>query len=111
MTIHRLLFLTLLLPLGLGGCVSTVADVVTAPVRVVSGAVDMATTSQSEADEQRGRELRQREERLGRLERRYREQAEDCGEGDQRACLQARDTRREMDEIMASQPAAYDEDD
>jgi hypothetical protein len=98
------------LPLVLGGCISTVADVVTAPVRVVSGAVDMATTSQSEADEKRGRELRQREERLGRLERRYREQAEDCGEGDEDACLRARDTRREMDAILADQPASYDDD-
>ncbi len=100
----------LALPLALGGCVSTVADVVTAPVRVVSGAVDMATTSQSEADEKRGRQLREREERLGRLERRYREQAEDCGEGDRRACERSRDTRREMDAILADQPAAYDDD-
>lgn len=110
MPIRPLSCLLLALPLALGGCISTVADVVTAPVRVVSGAVDMATTSQSEADERRGRQLREREERLGRLERRYREQAEDCGEGDQRACLQARDTRREMDEILADQPAAYDDD-
>lgn len=100
-----------LLALLLGGCVSTVADVVTAPVRVVSGAVDMATTSQSEADEARGRELRQREERLGRLDRRYRQLAEDCGEGDERACLQARDVRREMDQISATLPGEYDDDD
>jgi hypothetical protein len=89
------------LPLLLGGCVSTVADVVTAPVRAVGGAVDLATTSQSEADEKRGRELRQREERLGRLDRRYRNLLEDCGDGDQRACMNARDVRREMDEIIA----------
>ena len=107
----RLPQLAIILPLLLGGCVSTVADVVTAPVRAVSGAVDLATTSQSEADERRGRELRQREERLGRLERRYREQAEDCGEGDQRACIHARDTRREMDEILAQSPYGDDRDD
>lgn len=103
----RPLFCLLAIPLVLGGCVSTVADVVTAPVRVVSGAVDMATTSQSEADEKRGRELREREERLGRLERRYREQAEDCGEGDRRACERSRDTRREMDELLAGDYAAH----
>lgn len=107
----RLSFLAATLPLVLGGCISTVADVVTAPVRVASGAVDMATTSQSEADENRGRELRQREERLGRLERRYHELAEDCGEGDEDACLRARDVRREMAEISATLPAEYDEDD
>jgi hypothetical protein len=107
----RLPISALVLPMLLGGCVSTVADVVTAPVRAVSGAVDLATTSQSEADENRGRELRQREERLGRLERRYRQLAEDCGEGDERACLQAREVRREMDEISASLPGDYENDD
>jgi hypothetical protein len=107
----RLPFLAVALPLLLGGCVSTVASVVTAPVRAVSGAVDLATTSQSEADENRGRELRQREERLGRLDRRYRDLAEDCGDGDEDACLRARDVRREMAEISATLPAEYDEDD
>jgi hypothetical protein len=107
----RLPIFALALPLLLGACVSTVANVVTAPVRAVSGAVDLATTSQSEADENRGRELRQREERLGRLERRYRQLAEDCGEGDERACLEARDVRREMDEISASLPGDYENDD
>lgn len=108
---HRLPCFAIALPLLLGGCVNTVASVVTAPVRAVSSAVDLATTSQSEADERRGRELRQREERLGRLERRYREQAEDCGEGDERACMHARDTRREMDEILATLPAEPADDD
>ena len=53
----------------LSGCLGTVADVVTAPVKVAGKAVDLATTSQSEADEKRGREIRRREERLGKLER------------------------------------------
>ncbi|MEO5705492.1 MAG: hypothetical protein ABIT10_13860 [Alteraurantiacibacter sp.] len=90
------------LALALGGCVSTVASVVTAPVRAVSGAVDLATTSQSEADEKRGREMRQREEQVGRLDRRYRNLSEDCGEGDRDACMRARDVRRERDELLAS---------
>lgn len=96
------MFLLTALPLALGGCVSTVASVVTAPVRAVSGAVDLATTSQSEADEKRGRELRQREERVGRLDRRYRNLAEDCGEGNEDACMQAREVRREREELLAS---------
>ena len=59
------------LPLALSGCVvATVADaavdVATLPVKVVSKSVDLATTSQSEADEKRGRELRKAEERAGR---------------------------------------------
>jgi len=65
----RILLLTLL-PLTLGGCVaSAVADVVTLPVKVVSKGVDLATTSQSEADEKRGRELRKAEEAAGKAQR------------------------------------------
>ena len=45
----------------------TAVDVATIPVKVVSSGVDAATTSQSEADQKRGREIRKREERLGRL--------------------------------------------
>ncbi|HVL78887.1 MAG TPA: hypothetical protein VM346_06320 [Sphingomicrobium sp.] len=52
----------------LGGCVvasavDTAVDVAKVPVAVVSAGVDAATTSQSEADEKRGRELRRMEER------------------------------------------------
>lgn len=54
----------------LSGCVATAAktavDVVTLPVKVVSAGVDAATTSQSEADEKRGREPRKAEEERGR---------------------------------------------
>ena len=54
----------------LSGCVvaqmaDTAVDVVTLPVKAVSAGVDAATTSQSEADERRGRELRKAEERAG----------------------------------------------
>ena len=63
----RILILSLL-PLALSGCVvasvaDAAVDVVTLPVKVVSKGVDAATTSQSEADEKRGRELRLAEER------------------------------------------------
>lgn len=47
----------------LAGCVSTAKTIVTAPVRVVSKGVDWATTSQDEADRNRGREMRKQEER------------------------------------------------
>ena len=53
----------------LSGCIGTVAktavDVVTLPVKMVSAGVDAVTTSQSEADERRGRELRKQEEERG----------------------------------------------
>jgi hypothetical protein len=63
-----------LLPVMLSGCVSTVASVVTAPVKVVSKGVDWTTTSQSEADRNYGKKMRKAEEREGR-ERKKAEQA------------------------------------
>lgn len=77
----------------LPGCVAKTAfDVVTAPVRVAGKAVDMATTSQSEADEKRGRELRKREEELGKLYRKREKLADKCDDGDRSSC-------RDLDEI------------
>ncbi len=49
--------------LTLSGCVSTVYHVATAPVRVTSWTVDKLTTSQSEADRNRGRRDRKAEAR------------------------------------------------
>jgi len=63
--------LLLLLPLALGGClVRTAADVVTMPVKAVGWTADKMTTSQSEADEKRGRELRKEDERRAKEDRR-----------------------------------------
>jgi hypothetical protein len=63
----------LLLPLALGGCIArTAVDIVTLPVKVASAGVDAVTTSQSEADEKRGRRIREYEECLGKEERRAR---------------------------------------
>jgi hypothetical protein len=58
------------LALPLGGCLAkTALDVVTLPVKVASKTVDVLTTSQSEADEKRGRAMRKHEECLGKEER------------------------------------------
>jgi hypothetical protein len=62
--------LSLSLALLLPGCVvgtvaKTAVDVVTLPVKVASAGVDAVTTSQSEADQKRGREIRKEEERRG----------------------------------------------
>ena len=108
---RRLLFVCLpLATLPLSACLGTVADVVTAPVKVASKGVDLATTSQSEADEKRGREIRKREERLGQLERKYEKQLRQCEDGDRRACATARDTYAEMQQIIPTIPAEPDED-
>ncbi len=54
----------ILIPLVLlGGCISTAKTIVTAPVRVVSKGVDWTTTSQDEADRNRGLEMRKQEDR------------------------------------------------
>ena len=89
----------------LPGCIAkTALDVVTAPVKIASKGVDLATTSQSEADEKRGREIRRREERLAQLERKYDKQMNDCTDGSRRACDDARDTYAEMQQIIPTIP-------
>ena len=88
----------LIASVALSGCVGTLVDVATAPVKVVSKGVDLATTSQSERD------IRQREERLGKLERRYEDRMEDCQDGDRRACAEARDIYAEMQLLIRSLP-------
>lgn len=93
------------IPLVLSGCIAkTAVDVATAPVKVGSKAVDLATTSQSEADEKRGREIRHREERLGKLQRRYEKEHARCAHGDRHACNSARETYGEMQVIMGDNP-------
>lgn len=74
---------TALLPVLLSGCVvgtvaKTAVDVVTLPVKVASAGVDAATTSQSEADEKRGREARKQDEERG---KQARQMAERCRKG------------------------------
>lgn len=94
---------------ALSGCIAkTALDVATAPVRVASKAVDLATTSQSEADEKRGREIRKREERLGKLERQYGKEMADCDRGDAKACADARETYSEIQEILPTVPVERD---
>ena len=82
----RILILALL-PTLLGGCVvgsiaSTAVDIAKIPVKVASAGVDAATTSQSEADEKRGRALRKADEQRARDERKrckpFTERREPC---------------------------------
>ena len=82
-------FAVLVLPLLLGGCVtSIVKDVVMLPVKVVSKTADVLTTSQSETDEKRGRDIRKREELLGKLARKRDKAREECADGSQKGCDQ-----------------------
>ncbi|MFM5885447.1 MAG: hypothetical protein ACKOQ3_09020 [Novosphingobium sp.] len=93
------------LAVPLGGCIArTAVAVVTAPVKVVSKGVDLATTSQSEADEKHGRALRQREERLGQLERGYDKAAALCAQGDAAACQRRDALARDIAILMPQVP-------
>ena len=87
----------ILLPILLSGCVvetvaKTAVDVVSIPVKIVSAGVDAATTSQSERDEKRGREIRKQEEAAGKQARLAEERCrkgrplptDDCGAVQQR---------------------------
>lgn len=98
----------LLAGLALSGCVGTVASVVTAPVRVASKGVDMMTTSQSEADEKRGRAVRKREAQYGRLDRDYRQHSRRCQQGDDEACQAARADYAEMQDMRETVPVERD---
>jgi hypothetical protein len=72
------------LAMSLGGCiVGTAVDVVTLPVKAASKTVDVLTTSQSEADEKRGREIRKQEEREGKARRKAEREARRRAERDE----------------------------
>ena len=98
-----------LIVLALSGCgVGTLVNVATAPVRLTSKAIDLATTSQSEADENRGRELRRQEERYGRLERDYSKAAKRCAAGSEESCARQQAIRAEIDALRPKLPAQPD---
>jgi isocitrate lyase len=73
---RKFLLAALLLAPLLSGCAitslaSSAVDVVTLPVKAVSAGVDAVTTSQSEADQKRGKQLREDQERRGRALRQW----------------------------------------
>lgn len=97
----RILIVTALsLPL-LTGCVSAVKTVVTAPVKAVGQVADWSTTSQDEADRNRGREMRKREEQMGKLSRQRDKAAEKCRDGKQDQCQRAEVLEHEIEAVMA----------
>lgn len=78
------MILLLLSALALSGCVArTAANVVTLPVRAAGYGYDKVTTSQAEADRNRGREARKKEARAEK-DRRRAEKAERQREARQR---------------------------
>lgn len=97
---------------ALPGCVAKSAfDLVTLPVRAGANAVnttagvyDRVTVSQSERDQRRGREIRQREERYGELSRDYDKALRKCDRGSDDACDAAREIYGEMNAMRGSVP-------
>jgi len=62
----RILLAAAALPFLLSGCIAkTALDIATLPIKAAGKTVDVLTTSQSEADEKRGRAMRKREECIG----------------------------------------------
>ena len=98
---RAILFALLSAPL-LGGCVGAVKSVVTAPVKAVGQVADWSTTSQEEADRNRGRALRQREERVGKLTRQRDKAAEKCRDGKADQCQRAEVLEHEIEALMAA---------
>ena len=99
--------------LALQGClaktaIDTAVGVATLPVKVASKGLDLATTSQAEADQKRGREIRRREERLGELQRDYERQMNRCQDGNRGACDDARETYAEMQVLLPGIPVEAD---
>jgi uncharacterized protein YlxW (UPF0749 family) len=63
---------------------------------VVTGVV--MTTSQSEADEKRGREMRKNEEKIGKLSRQLKKAQKRCADGDRDGCKKAKNIRDEIED-------------
>ncbi len=86
-----------LLAASLSGCIArTAVDIVTLPVKAAGQVVDWSTTSQDESDRALGREVRRREEAIGRLERQRLRQVERCDDGNRDACSEAERLQREI---------------
>ena len=63
------------LALALPGCIAkTALDVASIPVKVASAGVDAAITTQAEADQKRGAQIRRQEECIGKEDRKARKQ-------------------------------------
>jgi hypothetical protein len=88
---------------SLSGCIArTAVDLVTAPVRVGSAAVDLATTSASEAAAAKRRAERRQAVRRTGLEQAYARHAEQCRAGNRDACARRDATYAEIEKSAAT---------
>lgn len=99
--VNKAILIPVCASLLLNACIArTAVDVVTAPVKVVSKGVDLVTTSKSEANAKRGRELRKRDERLGQLDRLRDEKRRKCSKGNDDACTEVTVITGEIDRLL-----------
>ncbi|MGL3823319.1 hypothetical protein [Sphingopyxis sp. R3-92] len=98
----RVVIIALLSAPLLTGCFSAVKTVVTAPVKAVGQVADWTTTSQDESDRNRGREMRKREEQVGKLSRQRDKAAEKCQRGNAEQCQRAEVLEHEIEAAMAA---------
>lgn len=98
----RVLILAAMAAPLLAGCISAVKTVVTAPVKAVGQVADWSTTSQDESDRNRGREMRKREEQMGKLSRQRDKAAEKCRDGKADQCQRAEVLEHEIEALMAA---------
>jgi translation initiation factor 2B subunit (eIF-2B alpha/beta/delta family) len=86
----------------LGGCVAQLAaDVITAPIKIVSKTADVLTTSQSESDQNRGKKLRKQEEELGKLARKRNKYQSKCDNGDDDACQSLDEVDAKIEDVQS----------
>ena len=99
----RAIMLVVLLPAALlSGCVvKTVVSAASAPLRIAGKAADLATTSQSEADENRGRAMRHNDENLRKLQKAYRKALVNCNKGRGADCADAERISEQITKIQA----------
>ncbi|PAL20356.1 hypothetical protein [Sphingopyxis sp. GW247-27LB] len=97
----RILIIAALTAPLLTGCVSAVKTVVTAPVKAVGKVADWSTTSQEESDRNRGRAMREREAKLGKLSRQRDKATEKCRAGREDQCQRAEVLDHEIEAVMA----------
>lgn len=86
---------------SLCGCVSTAKTVVTAPFKATGKIVDWSTTSQEEADRNHGRAMRERDERLEKLNKQRAKAERKCRQGQPSQCQRAEILSHEMDALLA----------
>ena len=96
------LFPTLAAALLLSGCVSTAKTVVTAPFKAAGKVVDWSTTSQEEADRNRGRAMREREAQIGKLGKDRNKALKRCERGERKQCERAQVLDHEIEALMAA---------